>query len=153
DLAATWQTNRLTRDGVAIVTNLCQRFQQFAIQLQARHAGRSTIKFDDEYDVQDALHSILRLHFEDVRAEEWTPSYAGRSSRMDFLLKREHIVVEAKMTRTSLKQKDVADQLIQDKERYRCHPECHQLICFVYDPSHFLANPTALEDDLSTIEP
>ena len=153
DLAATWQTDRLTRDGVEIVTNLCRRFQQFALQIQHRHDGRATVKFDDEYDVQDALHAILRLHFEDVRAEEWTPSYAGNSSRMDFLLKREHIVVEAKMTRKSLRQKDVAEQLIQDKERYRSHPECRELICFVYDPAHFLTNPTALEDDLSTAEP
>jgi REase_DpnII-MboI len=153
DLAATWQTNRLTRDGVAIVTNLCRRFQQFALQLQYRHDSRPTVTFNDEYDVQDALHAILRLHFEDVRAEEWTPSYAGNAARMDFLLKREHIVVEAKMTRKSLKQKDVANQLIQDKERYRAHPECQELICFVYDPGHFLANPTALEDDLSTVEP
>ena len=106
DLAATWQTDRLTRDGVEIVTNLCRRFQQFALQIQLRHDGRATVKFDDEYDVQDALHAILRLHFDDVRAEEWTPSYAGNSSRMDFLLKREHIVVEAKMTRKSLRQKD-----------------------------------------------
>ena len=153
DLAATWQTDRLTRDGVEVVTNLCRRFQQFALQIQLRHDGRDTVKFDDEYDVQDALHAILRLHFEDVRAEEWTPSYAGNSSRMDFLLKREHIVVEAKMTRKSLRQKDVAEQLIQDKERYRSHPECRELICFVYDPAHFLTNPTALEDDLSTAEP
>jgi hypothetical protein len=72
---------------------------------------------------------------------------------MDFLLKREHVVVEAKMTRKSLKQKDVAEQLIQDKERYRAHPECRELVCFIYDPGNYLSNPTALEDDLSTEEP
>jgi hypothetical protein len=152
DLAATWQVGRPTHDAVTIVTNICRRFHQFALQLQVRHDGRPTVKFEDEYDVQDALHALLRLHFDDVRAEEWTPSYAGNSTRMDFLLKREHVVVEAKMTRTSLKQKDVAKELIQDKEPYRSHPDCRGLICFVYDPGHFLANPTALEDDLSTTE-
>lgn len=152
DLAASWQVGRPTQDAIAIVTNLCRRFHQFALQLQVRHDGRATFKFEDEYDVQDALHAILRLHFEDVRPEEWTPSYAGNSTRMDFLLKREHVVVEAKMTRKSLKQKDVAEQLIQDKERYRSHPDCRELICFVYDPGHFLTNPTALEDDLSTTD-
>jgi REase_DpnII-MboI len=50
----------------------------------------------DEYDVQDSLHALLKLHFDDVRREEWTPSYAGSQSRMDFLLKREKIVVETK---------------------------------------------------------
>jgi hypothetical protein len=152
DLAATWQIGRPTQDAIAILTSLCRRFHQFALQLQTRHDGRPTVTFADEYDVQDALHAILRLHFEDVRAEEWTPSYAGNSTRMDFLLKREHVVVEVKMTRKSLRQKEVAAQLIQDKEYYRSHPDCRELICFVYDPGHFLANPAALEGDLSTTE-
>lgn len=42
---------------------------------------------EDEYDVQDLPHALLLLYFDDVRAEEWTPSYAGKSARMDFLLK------------------------------------------------------------------
>jgi REase_DpnII-MboI len=88
---------------------------------------------------------VLKLHFDDVRAEEWTPSYAGNSSRMDFLLKRKRLVVEAKMTRKGLDQKGVANQLIQDRERYRAHPDCKALVCLVYDPLGICANPTALE--------
>lgn len=34
-----------------------------------------------------------------MRPEKWTPSYAGACSRMDFLLKREQIGLEAKKTR------------------------------------------------------
>ena len=150
DLSETWQLDRRTRDAVTLVVNLCRRFHQLALQLQVRHSGRPTLSFNDEYDVQDALHAILRVHFDDVRAEEWTPSYAGSANRMDFLLKREKVVVEAKMTRKSLKQKDVSEQLIQDKERYRAHADCRELVCFVYDPGNYLSNPTALEDDLST---
>jgi REase_DpnII-MboI len=30
----------------------------------------------DEYDVQDLLHAILRAFFDDVRPEEFVPSYA-----------------------------------------------------------------------------
>ena len=38
---------------------------------------------------------------------------------MDFLLNDESIVVEVKTTRQSLKDKDISDQLIIDKERYK----------------------------------
>jgi hypothetical protein len=72
--------------------------------------------------VQDLLHAILKLHFDDVRPEEVTPSYAGRASRVDFYLPRERIVVEAKMTRANLGQKEVANQLLIDVARYAQMP-------------------------------
>jgi hypothetical protein len=49
-----------------------------------RHDGRPTLGVGDEYDVQDLLHALLRLFFDDIRPEERTPSYAGESTRMDF---------------------------------------------------------------------
>jgi hypothetical protein len=149
DLTASWQVSRPTQDAVALILNLCRRFPLFATQIQVRHGKRKTMRFTDEYDVQDAMHALLWLFFHDVRAEEVTPSYAGTSSRIDFLLKREKVVVEVKMTRDTLKQRDVASQLIEDKERYRTHPDFRTLVCFVYDPDGHLTNPTALEDDVS----
>ena len=125
----------------------------FANQLRLRRGTRRSLVIRDEYDVQNLLHSLLLLHFEDVRPEEWTPSYAGKASRTDFLLKREEIVIETKMTRDGLDQKKLGDELIIDKERYRVHPNCKSLVCFVYDPDHRCSNPTALEDDLSQEAP
>ena len=149
DLAATWQVARPARDAVEVVIALCRRFHHFARQIQCRHGGRGTIAFNDEYDVQDTMHALLRLHFTDVRAEEWTPSYAGRSTRMDFLLKPERVVIEVKMTRRGLTQREVIAQLTEDKERYRSHPDCQALVCFVYDPTGACDNPMALETDVS----
>ena len=151
-----WQSGRDSRDAVELVQTLCSRFHLFALQLQKRHGGRPTISFDDEYDVQDTLHALLRLHFDDVRAEEWTPSYAGNSSRTDFLLKREQVVVETKITRTktrALDQKEIANQLIIDARRYQTHPDCKTLVCFVYDPSHVCDNVAALVTDVSSAGP
>lgn len=148
-LKRTWSTGDNTVAAIDIIATLARRFHAFAVQLEKRHAGRRTIKTKDEYDVQDILHALLKLHFEDVRPEEWTPSHAGSSTRMDFLLKREKIVVEAKMTRKHLDQKEVLKQLTEDIERYRSHQDCKTLICFVYDPGGYCKNPTALEDDLS----
>ena len=53
-----------------------------------------------------------QLHFDDIRPEEWTPSYAGSSARMDFLLKKEQIVLEIKKTRKGLVAKEAGEQLI-----------------------------------------
>lgn len=79
-----------------VFMNIFSRFHRVARQLRSRHNGRSTLEIEDEYDVQDLLHALLQLHFDDIRAEEWTPSYAGKSARVDFLLKKEKIVIEVK---------------------------------------------------------
>lgn len=42
---------------------------------------------NDEYDVQDIIHALLKIEFDDIRPEEWGTSYAGSNSRMDFYLK------------------------------------------------------------------
>jgi hypothetical protein len=68
---------------------------------------------------------------------------------MDFLLKTEQIVVEAKMTRKGLGQKELVSQLAEDILRYQSHHDCKTLICFVYDPDAKCTNPTALENDLT----
>ena len=134
-----------------LLTRICKGFHRAARQLRVRHKGRGTIEMGDEYDVQDLLHSFLVLHFDDVRPEEHTPSYAGGSSRMDFLLKRERIVVEVKRTREGLGAKEVGEQLMIDIARYRAHPDCKLLLCFVYDPEGRIGNPRGLESDLAAL--
>lgn len=138
-------------DPIARIEHLCVRFPLVARQLRDRHAGRPTVEITDEYDVQDLFHAILHVDFDDIRPEEWTPSYAGGSSRMDFLLKSEQIVVELKKTRKGLGAREVGEQLIIDIERYSAHPECKTLVCFVYDPDMLIANPRGLERDLTRV--
>jgi hypothetical protein len=128
---------------------LLSRFHLVARQLRYRHNSRSTLDISDEYDVQDLLHALLRLYFDDIRAEEWTPSYAGGSSRMDFLLKAERTVIEVKKTRAQLGAREVGEQLAIDIMRYKAHPDCGTLICFIYDPDERVQNPHGLERDLS----
>ena len=131
------------------VERICEGFHLVARQLRSRHENRPTLDVDDEYDVQDLLHALLRVDFDDIRPEEYTPSYAGKASRMDFLLKKERIVVEAKKTRRGLADKEIGSQLIEDIGRYRVHPDCRTLVCFVYDPEGRISNPAGLESDLS----
>ena len=136
-------------DTFAALRLLAQRFHQIARQLRKRYSQRATIDVEDEYDIQDLLHALLRLSFDDIRPEEWTPSYAGKSARMDFLLKAERVVVETKKTRKGLDAKELGDQLIIDIQRYQSHPDCKTLFCFVYDPEARIANPMGIESDLS----
>lgn len=88
--------NKNKVDGDSALNAIFSHFYKVARQLRCRYENRETLKIEDEYDVQDLLHALLLLYFDDVRAEEWTPSYAGKSSRMDFLLKNERVVIEVK---------------------------------------------------------
>jgi REase_DpnII-MboI len=128
---------------------LANRFHVVARHLRDRPQKRTPFTIADEYDVQYLLHALLVLEFEDVRAEECAPSYAGGTSRMDFLLRRERVVIEVKHTRDGLGSKEVGDQLAIDIVRYRSHPDCGTLFCFVYDPEGRVRNPRGIEDDLS----
>jgi len=97
--------------------------------LRNRHENRTTLEIKDEYDVQDLLHSLLLVHFDDVRPEEYT--------------------LETKMTRENLKDKKLGEELIIDIEKYAKHLDCEKLYCFVYDSKEFINNPKGLEKDLS----
>lgn len=137
-------------DSLSLIEQICLRFHAVARQLRARHAGRTTLEIEDEYDAQDLLHALLRLHFDDVRPEEWTPSYAGGSSRIDFLLKLEKIVIEVKKTRSSMSTPDLGAQVLVDIARYERHPDCGLLVCFIYDPEGRIGNAIGLERDLES---
>lgn len=134
---------------VQTIVDVLGHFHRFARQLKIRHQTRSTIDIKDEYDVQDIVHAILKLFFNDVRAEECTPSYAGGASRIDFLIKSENIGIEIKKTRQNLRDKELGEQLIIDKGRYKSHHNCKSLICFIYDPEELINNPDGLATDLS----
>ncbi|MCH8519583.1 MAG: DUF2321 domain-containing protein [Nanoarchaeota archaeon] len=132
-----------------LVENICNKFHLVVKQIRCRYNERNSIEINDEYDVQDLFHALLKLHFDDIREEEWTPSYAGSGSRVDFLLKKEKIIIEIKKTRMNLKDKHLGEQLIIDTERYKSHPDCKTLICFVYDPEGFINKARSIENDLS----
>lgn len=136
-------------DSFVTIERIFSRFHQVARQLRARYASRDTLDVGDEYDVQDLLHALLRLYFDDIRPEECTPTYAGGSSKMDFLLKDAQVVIEVKKTRERLGDREIGRQLIEDIAKYKEHHDCRTLACFVYDPEGRLGNPIGLENDLA----
>jgi len=116
--------------------------------LAHRRKGAVALSFSTEYDVQDLLHALLRPWVADIRPEEFTPSYAGSSTRMDFLLPAHRVVLELKFVRDGNHAKKIGDELIIDIDHYRRHPDCNTLWCVVFDPNHLLQNAEGLKNDL-----
>ncbi|HEX7047421.1 MAG TPA: transposase [Gammaproteobacteria bacterium] len=116
--------------------------------LTHRRKGVAPLVFESEYDIQDLLHSHIRPWIGDIRPEEYTPSYAGTSTRMDFLLPEHGLVLEIKRIRDKNHASKVGDELIIDVEHYRRHEACKRLWGVIYDPQHLLVNPAGLARDL-----
>lgn len=135
--------------------SLLERFHLMARALAGpRWGGKPPLEITDEHDMQYLLGALLRLSFDDVRREDPAPANAGASSRLDFMLKPERILIEAKFVRPAGKSdKEIGEEISIDKQRYRAHPDCGTQVYFVYDPQHAIANPRGLERDLSETDP
>ena len=116
--------------------------------LEHRRKDARSLTFESEYDIQDLIHSQLRPWVSDIRPEEFTPSYAGSATRMDFLLPDHKLVIEIKRVRDKTHAAKVGDELIVDIEHYRRHQCCDRLWCAVYDPDLLIKNPTGMISDL-----
>ncbi|MBI4003328.1 MAG: hypothetical protein HY348_16305 [Nitrospira defluvii] len=134
-----------------MLRRICARFHLVARQLQLRKEYRPTIEITDEYDLQDLLYALLRLQFDEVGTEEWTPDYANGARRTSYLLDWDRTVVVVKQTRSGLTTKDLAEQVKSDAAHYSARPNGTTLLCFIYDPEGRVGNPRGLEADLTTV--
>lgn len=116
--------------------------------LTHRRKDAQSLVFTSEYDIQDLLHALMRPWISDIRPEEFTPSYAGSNTRMDFLLPDHKLVIETKRVRSKNHASKVGDELIIDIEHYRRHSACDHLWCVIYDPELYISNPQGLVADL-----
>lgn len=136
-------------DSLQLIETIFSRFHAVALSLQRRQRGRTPFLITDEYDLQDLLYALLKIHFDDIRREEYTPSYAGASSKIDWLLRNYNIAIEGKMTRINHTDAQIGAELLVDIARYQSHPHCNTLLCLVYDPEYLLTNPSGLISDLT----
>jgi hypothetical protein len=137
-------------DYLSTTKMLCRRFHVVARQLRLRGEYRSTVNIEDECDLQDLMHALLRMHFDDISSDEWTPAYTAGASRTTFLLDHDRLAIVVKKTRTGLNRKDLLEQIRADVERYRSRGPCTHLLCFIYDPDGRIGNPRGLETELSS---
>jgi hypothetical protein len=123
------------REPVAILENLLRRLPDVVRQLRVRHDARPPFRVRDERDLEDLVRALLPLHFDDVRPECRTPSYAA-GTRTDFLLAPENIALTIKWA-----QPRILEQVPEDAAYYRRERTCRTLVVFVYDPESLLREP------------
>lgn len=70
-------------EDIEVVERICRGFGELLIPLSNRQRGRPPIVMEDEYDVQDFLHGLLRIFFDDIRPEDYSPERAGARSRIE----------------------------------------------------------------------
>jgi len=145
------QSPQAGTDPVERVKTLCCRFHSVARQLRLRGEYRATLSVEDEFDAQDLLHALLRIQFDNIDTDEWTPSYSSGAPRTTLLLNDGRLAVIVKKTRPGLNAKDLTDQLRIDIERYQSHGRCTTLLCFMYDPEGRIGNPRGLESSLTSV--
>jgi len=145
------QSSQSGSDPVERVKTLCYRFHSVARQLRLRGEYRATLAVEDEFDAQDLLHALLRIQFDNIETDEWTPSYSSGTPRATLLLNDGRLAVIVKKPRPGLNAKDLTDQLRIDAERYRSYGCCRTLLCFIYDPEGRIGNPRGLEASLTSV--
>jgi hypothetical protein len=131
-----------------VLARLVRGLPRAMYPLIKRRKGAIQLSFRSEYDLQDLLHALMRPWVADIRPEEFTPSYAGSSTRMDFLLPAHELVLELKLVRDHAHARQVGKELIVDIEHYATHPGCKHLWCVIYDPDKHIANVAGLVGDL-----
>lgn len=133
----------------SVLLQVFNRFHAAALELNERRSERDPLLLNDEYDVQYLLMAFLRLHFNEVVAENPVPKHGGKSSRIDIHLREEDWWVEVKFSREGDRTKKFTKQLSEDFEVYR-KGELERLYCFIYDPKHaLLTEAREFERDLS----
>ena len=142
---------RLEQDPLELLRKVCLRFHAVARQLRLRKDYRTTLDVEDDYDLQDLLCALLKVEFEEVGTDEWTPPYTGGAPRTTLLLDRERIAVVAKKTRPGLTTKELADQVTADSARHTTRDKCTTLFFFIYDPEGRIGSPKRLETDLTSV--
>ncbi len=128
-------------DHLILIRQMLARFHPVAQQLRRRHDHRETLSVEDHYDVRDLLHTLLRLHFDDIADEVADPKCTESPSRLPFALHAAGVVVVVKKTGPVFGTKEAEDQLRKDLEFYR--KGFRRLICFIYDPDGYIRNPRA----------
>lgn len=141
-----------TQQATEIVEHILCEFDAVVERLKTRRTGRNKFLVTDEYDVQDLLHPLLSLFFEDVINEDWDSSHGLSPSRSDFLLLDNGTIIETKSTQTMTGnvRKRLETQLSEDIIKYSKNPQCKQLYFFVYDPEKKINKPELFERGINS---
>ena len=139
------------QDPLNLIRKVCLRFHAVARQLRLRKDYRPTLEVDDDHDLQDLLCALLKVEFDEVATDEWTPPYTGGAPRTTLLVNRDQIAIVAKKTGPGVTTKELADQVAADSAYYRAQGRCSTVFCFMYDPEGRIGSPKRLEITLTSV--
>jgi hypothetical protein len=139
------------QDPLQLVRKVCLRLHAVARQLRLRRDYRPTLEIDDDYDLQDLLCALLKVEFDEVATEEWTPPYTEGTPRTMLLINRDQIAIVAKKTKSGLTAKELTDQVTADSAYFRAQGRGSTLFCFMYDPEGRIGSPKRLETTLTSV--
>lgn len=139
------------QDTLELIRKVCVRFHAVTRQLRLRKDYRPTLEVEDDHDLQDLLCALLKVEFDEVGIEEWTPPYGQGTPSRAFLVNHDHITVVAKKTRPGLTTKELAEQIAADSACFGSRSTCRTLFCFIYDPEGRIGSPKRLETDLTSV--
>jgi hypothetical protein len=131
-------------DTLRVLDGLLRRLPRVVRQLRVRHGHRPAFRVEDEHDLEDLLRALLPLHFDDIRPEGRTPSYAART-RTDFVLAAEGTAVLVKRVAALGEEERLAGQLAEDVAYYERRGGVRRLVCLVYDPEQRIVEPGQFE--------
>src|SRR5208283_257784 len=131
-------------DPLGVVEPLLRRLPRMVRELRLRHGDRPPFVVKDERDLEDLLRALLPLHFDQVRPENRTPSYAP-GTRMDFVLATEGLAVTVKQTIVGVPENALTTQWREDVGYYEQRGGVRMLLGLVYDPQGQVMDPGSME--------
>ncbi|MEZ4887641.1 MAG: hypothetical protein R3E32_23105 [Chitinophagales bacterium] len=131
-----------------LINSILENFENAVIKItdsKERYGGKtanpkktpkSIIKIEDEYDVQDILYVVLKATFPAIKYENPLAKFGGKSTRLDFVLEQEGLIIEVKqISQSEINDKKFTDQIKVDLQSYHVLDYLKQIIFFIYAPN------------------
>ena len=130
---------------LGLILALCKRLPRAAQILAVRDRGKAPFLIQDEYDVQDLLHAILRAYLKYTIHEEPLGKVAGvKSGRVDVAIEDLGIIIEVKFIRGPKDDQRLLEEFAEDILLYAKWPPLKHFVYLCYN-SDDLRDPEALE--------
>lgn len=131
---------------IRLVEQVCMRMPNAArILFTRQRKNKNPYILEDEYDVQDLLHALLRAYLKYSVQEDPIPKVAGtKSSRADISIAELGVLIEVKFVRGPDDQKRIFDDLSRDLIVYTSWSPLKTLLFVIYNADD-LRDPEAIE--------
>lgn len=142
--------DHMPAQGSAAVITALEEFDACVRYLNTRRSAGAVIDIQTEADVQDVIYLLLRPWIVDLTYESPADKSANRYAIKDFSSARGRFVIDAKYIRDKEHGRLISKELHDDIEMYRHHPNCDDLVFFIYDPDALIPDKRALREAIET---